>query len=56
VKRILSILVLAGVSALVALLVVRMRSTRADQSSLGGERRLPGSFDTWPEVPLKHSA
>ena len=55
-KRLVGILVIVVLVAAVASVVLRMRSTRSTQSALGGEERLPGSFDTWPEVPLKQSA
>ena len=56
VKRLVSILALLALAALAALVVTRLRSSRAGQSALGGDQPLSGSFDTWPEVPLKQSA
>ena len=55
-KRLVSILALLALAALAALVVTSLRSSRAGQSALGGDQPLSGSFDTWPEVPLKQSA
>jgi hypothetical protein len=54
--RLLKLLVLVAVGAATALLVVRLRASRQSASALGGDAPLVGSFDTWPEVPLKQSA
>ena len=55
-KRLATILALLALAALTALAVTRLRSSRTGQSALGGDQPLSGSFDTWPEVPLKQSA
>jgi hypothetical protein len=54
--RTLRILALLALGALVGLLVIKMRASRTEQASLGGTAPLSGSFDTWPEVPIKRTA
>jgi hypothetical protein len=58
-RRTLKISLLAGLLALLGatvLAVVRMRQTRDVQTGVDRGAKLPGSFDTWPEVPLKRGA
>jgi hypothetical protein len=52
-KRTVWLLLLLAVIAAVALVTLRLRSSRAGSSQLGGSGELPGSLDTWPEVPRK---
>ena len=56
VKRTIWLLLLLTIIAAVAVVTVRLRSSRAGSSQLGGSAELPGSLDTWPEVPRKQVA
>ncbi len=56
VKRTIWLLLLLTIIAAVAVVTVRLRSSRAGSSQLGGTGELPGSLDTWPEVPRKQVA
>jgi hypothetical protein len=51
--RALKLLVLAALVALIALAVARLRASRAASSGIESEGEIPGSFDSWPEVPQK---
>jgi hypothetical protein len=52
----LKLLILATIGALVVILAVKLRATRESHAGLDAKGKLPGSFDTWPEVPRKQSA
>jgi hypothetical protein len=54
--RTLKIIAVALIVTLATLILVRLRSSRANRSELGSETPLRGSFDTWPEVPRKQAA
>jgi len=54
--RTLRLVVLLALVTLVSVVIVRMRATRAERASLDAGESMPGSFDTWPEVPLKQTA
>jgi|GEM_PF-1945110 hypothetical protein len=54
--RTVKLMVLAALGALVVLAVVKLRATRQATSGLDAEGSLPGSFDTWPDVPRKQTA
>ena len=54
--RTIKLLVLAALGTLVVLAVVKLRATRQATSGLDTEGALPGSFDTWPDVPRKQTA
>jgi hypothetical protein len=56
VKRTIWLLLLLAVIAAVTLVTVRLRASRAGSSQLGGTGELPGSLDTWPDVPRKQVA
>ena len=48
------LLALAG--AALAYLVIELRRSRAEKAGDEAEGDLPGSFDTWPDVPSKKLA
>ena len=54
--RTIRLVVLLALIAVVTLIVVKLRSSRAPRAELGGSGALPGSFDTWPDVPIKKVA
>jgi len=54
--RTIRLAVLLALIAVVTLIVVNLRSSRAPRAELGGSGALPGSFDTWPDVPIKKVA
>jgi len=54
--RTLRLVVLVALITLFSLVVVKLRATRSERASLDSVGTLAGSFDTWPEVPLKQSA
>ena len=54
--RTIRLLLLLALGVLVALVVVKMRATRTSESAVDGSVPLTGSFDTWPEVPIKQTA
>ena len=54
--RTVRIRVLLALGLLIGLVVVKMRASRTEQASLSGTTPLSGSFDTWPEVPVKKTA
>ena len=56
VKRTIWLLLLLAIIATITLVTVRLRGSRTGSSQLGGTGELPGSLDTWPEVPRKHVA
>jgi len=56
VKRALWLLLLLAVIGAVTVVTLRLRESRAGTSQLGGSGELPGSLDTWPEVPRKQVA
>ena len=56
VKRTIWLLLLLAIIAAITIVTVRLRSSRAGSSQLGGSAELPGSLDTWPEVPRKQVA
>jgi hypothetical protein len=56
VKRALWLLLLLAVIGAVTVVTLRLRGSRAGTSQLGGSGELPGSLDTWPEVPRKQVA
>jgi hypothetical protein len=47
---------LALAAAAVAYLVIELRRSRAQKAGIEGDADLPGSFDTWPDVPSKQPA
>ena len=53
--RVLKLIALALLAGLVALVVVRLRASRAPSAGLDSTGELPGSFDNWPEVPRKEA-
>ena len=55
-KRTIWLLLLLVAIAAITLVTVKLRATRAGTSELGGSGELPGSLDTWPEVPRKQVA
>jgi len=54
--RMIRLLLLLVLGALVALVIVKMRASRSGDSAVDGAEPLSGSFDTWPEVPIKQTA
>lgn len=58
-RRALTLALLALLAALLGaavLAVVKMRASRDVQAAVDQGNDLSGSFDTWPEVPLKRRA
>ena len=58
-RRTLTIALLAGLVALLGaavMAIVKMRASRDIQAAVDQGKELSGSFDTWPEVPLKRGA
>ncbi len=58
-RHTLKIALLAGLLALLGaavVAVVKMRASRDVQAAVDQGKELSGSFDTWPEVPLKRGA
>ena len=58
-RRTLRLALIAGLLAILGLIVmsvVKMRASRDSQAGVDQEAKLPGSFDTWPEVPVKRGA
>ena len=56
VKRTIWLLFLLAIIAAVTMVTMRLRGSRSGSSQLGGSGELPGSLDTWPEVPHKQVA
>jgi len=54
--RTLKVALLVLVLAAIAMIALRLRAQRAPRSELGMAGELPGSFDTWPDVPRKQVA
>lgn len=52
-KRFAWLVVLLAIAAVVGALALRLRSSTAAASGLDAGPDLPGSFDSWPEVPRK---
>ncbi len=55
-SRWIKLALLALVAAAVAYLVVELRKSRAEKAGVETDGNLPGSFDTWPDVPTKRPA
>jgi len=55
-SRFIRLFVLLAIGALVALLVIKMRASRTSEATVDGVGSISGSFDTWPDVPVKQSA
>ena len=58
-RRTIRLALLAGLVALLGLAimaVVKMRASRDVQAGVNQGAKLPGSFDTWPDVPVKRGA
>jgi hypothetical protein len=54
--RTIKFLVLVALVAVVAFVIARLKSSTQATAALGGDGELPGSLDTWPEVPVKQVA
>jgi hypothetical protein len=54
--RSIRLVILLVLGALVAVAIQRMRASRSERAGLDEDAPILGSFDTWPEVPLKRSA
>ena len=58
-RRTIRLALLAGLVALLGLAimaVVKMRASRDVQAGVDQGAKLPGSIDTWPDVPVKRGA
>ena len=53
--RTIRLLLLLALGTLLGVAIVKMRSSRAAHAGIHAGAVLPGSFDTWPDVPVKQS-
>lgn len=55
-SRWIKLAIIALATAAIAYLIIELRKSRAEHASVESDGNLPGSFDTWPDVPNKQPA